>query len=59
MRIICYCAMLLLTVSVPMQCRVKLHKLVFLCRIFVNRSLNMSKIKYIGFDMDYTLAGIP
>jgi len=32
---------------------------VFLCRIFVNRSLNMSKIKYIGFDMDYTLAGIP
>lgn len=26
-------------------------------RVFVNRSLNMSKIKYIGFDMDYTIAG--
>ncbi|XP_022097681.1 cytosolic purine 5'-nucleotidase-like isoform X2 [Acanthaster planci] len=25
-------------------------------RIFVNRSLNMEKIKYFGFDMDYTLA---
>ena len=27
-------------------------------RIFVNRSLNLSKIKFFGFDMDYTLAGI-
>lgn len=25
-------------------------------RVFVNRSLNMSKIKFVGFDMDYTLA---
>lgn len=25
-------------------------------RVFVNRSLNLSKIKYFGFDMDYTLA---
>ncbi|XP_046850498.1 cytosolic purine 5'-nucleotidase-like isoform X2 [Xenia sp. Carnegie-2017] len=25
-------------------------------RIFVNRSLNLSKIKFFGFDMDYTLA---
>ena len=25
-------------------------------RVFVNRSLQMQKIKYIGFDMDYTLA---
>lgn len=27
------------------------------CRVFVNRSLNMAKIKIFGFDMDYTLAG--
>ncbi|CAM6005137.1 unnamed protein product [Sphagnum balticum] len=26
-------------------------------RVFVNRSLQMQKIKHIGFDMDYTLAG--
>merc|ERR1719474_2048738 len=25
-------------------------------RIFVNRSLHLEKIKYYGFDMDYTLA---
>ena len=25
-------------------------------RIFVNRSLHMEKIKFFGFDMDYTLA---
>lgn len=25
-------------------------------RVFVNRSLQMSKIKFFGFDMDYTLA---
>ncbi len=25
-------------------------------RVFVNRSLNMEKIKFFGFDMDYTLA---
>ncbi|KAK3094619.1 hypothetical protein FSP39_004109 [Pinctada imbricata] len=25
-------------------------------RVFVNRSLNMDKIKFFGFDMDYTLA---
>ena len=28
----------------------------FLCRIFVNRSLTLEKIKFYGFDMDYTLA---
>lgn len=28
------------------------------CRVFVNRSVSMDKIKYIGFDMDHTLAGI-
>ena len=28
------------------------------CRIFVNRSLHLEKIKFYGFDMDYTLAGI-
>ena len=27
-----------------------------LCRIFVNRSLHLEKIKFFGFDMDYTLA---
>lgn len=27
-------------------------------RVFVNRSLSMEKIKYFGFDLDYTLAGI-
>ena len=25
-------------------------------RVFVNRSLQLSKIKFFGFDMDYTLA---
>ena len=25
-------------------------------RIFVNRSLHLEKIKFFGFDMDYTLA---
>eukprot|EP00731_Ephydatia_muelleri_P020392 Em0013g119a len=25
------------------------------CRIYANRSLSMDRIKYIGFDMDYTL----
>ena len=25
-------------------------------RVFVNRSLHMEKIKFFGFDMDYTLA---
>ena len=25
-------------------------------RVFVNRSLHMEKIKFYGFDMDYTLA---
>jgi len=29
----------------------------FVCRVFVNRSLLMKKIKFFGFDMDYTLAG--
>lgn len=28
----------------------------FLYRIFVNRSLHLEKIKWIGLDMDYTLA---
>ena len=27
-----------------------------ICRIFVNRSLHLEKIKFFGFDMDYTLA---
>ena len=26
------------------------------CRVFVNRSLHLEKIKFYGFDMDYTLA---
>ena len=26
-------------------------------RVFVNRSLMLEKVKYFGFDMDYTLAG--
>ena len=26
-------------------------------RIFVNRSMSMDRIKYIGFDMDHTLVG--
>ena len=28
-----------------------------ICRVFVNRSLHLEKIKFYGFDMDYTLAG--
>ena len=28
----------------------------FYSRVFVNRSLHLEKIKYYGFDMDYTLA---
>lgn len=31
--------------------------MVFVNRVFVNRSLAMEKIKCFGFDMDYTLAG--
>ena len=27
------------------------------CRVFVTRSLHLDKIKFFGFDMDYTLAG--
>ena len=27
------------------------------CRIFVNRSVSMDRIKYVGFDMDHTLVG--
>ena len=27
------------------------------CRVYVNRSVSMERIKYIGFDMDYTLVG--
>ena len=30
---------------------------VFCFRVFVNRSLSLDKIKFFGFDMDYTLAG--
>lgn len=26
-------------------------------RVYVNRSVSMERIKYIGFDMDYTLVG--
>jgi 5'-nucleotidase len=25
-------------------------------RVFVNRTVNMDRIEYVGFDMDYTLA---
>ena len=28
----------------------------FFPRVFVNRSLHLEKIKFYGFDMDYTLA---
>jgi len=28
-----------------------------LYRVFVNRSLLLDRVKYYGFDMDYTLAG--
>lgn len=28
------------------------------CRVYVNRTVNMDKIKFIGFDMDYTLVGM-
>lgn len=31
--------------------------LIPLIRVFVNRSLHLEKIKFYGFDMDYTLAG--
>lgn len=34
------------------------HSFIFFSRVFVNRSLQLSKIKFFGFDMDYTLAGI-
>lgn len=27
-----------------------------ICRVFVNRGLHLDKIKYFGFDMDYTIA---
>lgn len=30
---------------------------IFIFRVFVNRSLHLEKIKFFGFDMDYTLAG--
>ncbi len=38
---------------------VLIHRAVMflLCRVFVNRSVSMDKIKYIGFDMDHTLVG--
>lgn len=32
--------------------------LIFCFRVFVNRSLSLDKIKFFGFDMDYTLAGM-
>ena len=31
--------------------------MLFIHRIFVNRSLHLENIKFYGFDMDYTLAG--
>ena len=31
--------------------------LLFLFSVFVNRSVELGKIKFFGFDMDYTLAG--
>ena len=27
------------------------------CRVYVNRSVSMDRIKYVGFDMDHTLVG--
>jgi len=36
---------------------VKCYSNLFVFRVFVNRSLHMKKIKFFGFDMDYTLAG--
>lgn len=30
----------------------------FCSRIFVNRSLHLENVKFYGFDMDYTLAGM-
>ncbi len=39
------------------QCRPFIKNVWFsFSRIFVNRSLHMEKIKFFGFDMDYTLA---
>jgi len=38
------------------QSNLFVHCLLYFCRIFVNRSLHMEKIKFFGFDMDYTLA---
>ena len=29
----------------------------FRFRVYANRSLSMDRIKYVGFDMDYTLVG--
>jgi hypothetical protein len=38
-------------------CRPELNCIfLLLSRIFVNRSLHLEKIKFYGFDMDYTLA---
>lgn len=38
---------------------VEIYNVRFICinRVFVNRSLHLEKIKFYGFDMDYTLAG--
>ena len=33
-----------------------MNQIEFPSRVFVNRSLHLEKIKYYGFDMDYTLA---
>ena len=37
-------------------CDFSLIKTNFFLRVFVNRSVNLEKIKIFGFDMDYTLA---
>ena len=51
-------AQILFTSDVFVFFSVLLLLLLLLCfRVFVNRSLHMKKIKFFGFDMDYTLAG--
>ena len=39
------------------QCECFPLSITFWYRVYVNRSVSMDRIKYIGFDMDYTLVG--
>ena len=50
---------MLMYVWVPGLDMIKCHYLSPLHRIFVNRSVSMDRIKYVGFDMDHTLVGKP